>query len=137
MSAGLLNALFLGANALGALLGGRIGDWSAVRWPGHGRVFVCQFSVAVGPIFALVLFKVRCTQISGLQHIVPDCAALNLAPVQGMPYSSSTQSAALYGVLLVACGLLKCWAAPAGALVLSSPSYPDLCIVSASPGLPV
>ena len=30
-----------------------------------------------------------------------------------MPYGGSSQTAALYAVLLVVCGLLKCWAAPA------------------------
>ena len=53
-----LNSIFLGANALGALLGGYIGDRAAQNYPCHGRIFVCQFSVFVGIPFSIVLFKV-------------------------------------------------------------------------------
>lgn len=53
-----LNSLFLGANAVGALLGGLVGDAAARSHPSHGRILVCQFSVAVGIPFSLILFKV-------------------------------------------------------------------------------
>lgn len=38
--------------------GGYIGDKAAVRYPNHGRIFVVQFSVAVGIPFSLLLIKV-------------------------------------------------------------------------------
>lgn len=61
LQASLLNALFLGANAIGALLGGCVGDEAARRYPQHGRIIVCQFSVAVGIPFSLLLLKVCVT----------------------------------------------------------------------------
>ena len=66
-AAGALNALFLGANALGALLGGLIGDAAAKRFPRHGRVWVCQFSVSVGLPFALLMFKVCAPRPAAVQ----------------------------------------------------------------------
>ena len=66
-AAGALNALFLGANALGALLGGLIGDAAAKRFPRHGRVWVCQFSVSVGLPFALLMFKVCASRPAAVQ----------------------------------------------------------------------
>jgi hypothetical protein len=41
----------------GGLLGGLLGDWAAQRWPNHGRVFVCQFSVGIGVPLSVLLFK--------------------------------------------------------------------------------
>ena len=38
--------------------GGYIGDKAAVRYPDHGRIFVVQFSVAIGIPFSLLLIKV-------------------------------------------------------------------------------
>ncbi len=45
--------------ALGGLLGGYVGDLAAKRYPHHGRIFACQFSVAVGIPFSLLILKVR------------------------------------------------------------------------------
>ncbi|KAK9793504.1 hypothetical protein WJX73_009675 [Symbiochloris irregularis] len=88
LQASILNSLFLAANALGALLGGFLGDRAASKYPQHGRILVCQFSVAVGIPFSLLLFK-------------------------ALPFSASGASVSLYALVLVTCGLLKCWAAPA------------------------
>ena len=44
--------------ALGGLLGGYVGDLAAKRHPHHGRIFACQFSVAVGIPFSLLILKV-------------------------------------------------------------------------------
>jgi MFS family permease len=57
--ASLLMALFLGATAVGGLLGGAVGDRAAERWPNHGRIAVTQFSVFIGIPFSLILLKVR------------------------------------------------------------------------------
>ena len=76
LQASALNALFLAANALGALLGGFVGDRAAARYPDHGRVFVCQFSVAVGVPFSLLLFKVRQRACQGLVLCKGPCCAV-------------------------------------------------------------
>lgn len=57
-AASLQMALLLGSTALGGLLGGWIGDKAAMRYPDHGRILVCQFSVAVGIPFSLTITKV-------------------------------------------------------------------------------
>lgn len=54
-----MQALFLGATAVGGLIGGWVGDRAAVRHPDHGRILVTQFSVACGPLFSILLLKVR------------------------------------------------------------------------------
>ena len=41
-------------------MGGYVGDWAARRWPDHGRIAVCQFSVGIGVPLSVLLFKVRC-----------------------------------------------------------------------------
>ena len=46
--------------ALGGLLGGYVGDLAARRHPHHGRIYACQFSVAIGIPFSLLILKVRC-----------------------------------------------------------------------------
>lgn len=51
--------LLLGSTAVGGLLGGWVGDQAAARFPDHGRIAVCQFSVAVGIPFSLMITKVR------------------------------------------------------------------------------
>ncbi len=58
-SASLVVSLFFGATAVGGLIGGWLGDRAAKSYPNHGRIAVTQFSVALGPIFALVVLKVR------------------------------------------------------------------------------
>ena len=58
-SASLVVSLFFGATAVGGLIGGWLGDYAAKRHPDHGRITVTQFSVALGPVFALVVMKVR------------------------------------------------------------------------------
>ena len=57
-AASLQMALLLGSTALGGLLGGWIGDRAAMKYPDHGRILVCQFSVAVGIPFSLTITKV-------------------------------------------------------------------------------
>ena len=57
-AASLVVSLFFGATAVGGLIGGWLGDHAAVRYPNHGRIAVTQFSVALGPIFALIVLKV-------------------------------------------------------------------------------
>ena len=59
-SAATLMALFLGGTALGGLLGGFVGDLAAKRYPSHGRIVVCQFSVVSGVPLSLLLLKVCC-----------------------------------------------------------------------------
>ena len=54
-----LQALFLGATAIGGLIGGWVGDRAAMHYANHGRIFVVQFSVSMGPIFSVLLLKVR------------------------------------------------------------------------------
>ncbi len=44
--------------ALGGLLGGYVGDYAAKGWPHHGRIFACQFSVAIGIPFSVLILKV-------------------------------------------------------------------------------
>lgn len=56
-AASLLLACFLGANALGGLVGGAFGDAAARQWPNHGRIAVCQLSVGLGVPLSALLFK--------------------------------------------------------------------------------
>ena len=72
----------------GGLLGGALGDAAALRWPNHGRVAVCQLSVAAGVPLAALLFK---------------C----------LPMSAGAGATALYALVLVCMGLAITWAAPA------------------------
>ena len=58
-AASLQMALLLGSTAVGGLLGGWIGDRAAVKFPDHGRILVCQFSVAIGIPFSLMITKAR------------------------------------------------------------------------------
>ena len=53
-----LMSLFLGACALGGLLGGVIGDKAAARYPFHGRIAVTQFSVFTGIPMSWIIVKV-------------------------------------------------------------------------------
>ena len=57
-AASLVVSLFFGATAVGALVGGWVGDWAAIHYPNHGRVAVSQFSVVFGPIFSVIVLKV-------------------------------------------------------------------------------
>lgn len=66
-AASLVVSFFFGATAVGGLIGGWLGDWAAVRYPDHGRIAVTQFSVALGPIFALLVLKVGCARSCCLQ----------------------------------------------------------------------
>ena len=40
-------------------MGGYLGDKAAHRFPNHGRIVVCQFSVASGIPFTILVLKVR------------------------------------------------------------------------------
>jgi hypothetical protein len=42
----------------GGVIGGAVGDWAAQRYPAHGRVALCQLSVASGIPFCLLIFRV-------------------------------------------------------------------------------
>ncbi|CAL5229213.1 g12496 [Coccomyxa viridis] len=86
-AASVLMALFLGSTALGGLLGGYVGDFSAKRHPQHGRIFACQFSVAIGIPFSLLILK-------------------------GLPANGNPETVYLYAVVLVIFGCLKSWAGP-------------------------
>lgn len=35
-----------------------MGDFAAKRWPHHGRIWACQFSVAIGIPFSVLILKV-------------------------------------------------------------------------------
>jgi hypothetical protein len=81
-------ALFSGADAIGAFLGGAVGDWAAARFPDHGRIAACQFSVGIGvPMFLLIF--------------------------QGLPLGAGGCVVAAYGALLAVTGVLISWAATA------------------------
>ncbi|WIA43486.1 hypothetical protein OEZ86_009949 [Tetradesmus obliquus] len=81
-------AAFSAADALGALLGGAVGDWAAKRFPDHGRITACQFSVGIGvPMFALIF--------------------------QGLPLGSGGWVVGCYVGLLAVTGVLISWAATA------------------------
>lgn len=81
-------AAFSAADALGALLGGAVGDWAAQRFPDHGRITACQFSVGIGvPMFALIF--------------------------QGLPLGSGGWVVGCYVGLLAVTGVLISWAATA------------------------
>ena len=41
-------------------MGGWLGDVAARKFPNHGRIVVCQFSVASGIPFTILVLKVRC-----------------------------------------------------------------------------
>lgn len=86
--ASLISALFLGGTALGALVGGTVGDWAAAKSPKHGRVFAAQFSVGIGVPLAIIIYKGL--PIQGIKHLV-----------------------ALYGVVYTIWGILISWSAPA------------------------
>lgn len=87
-TASIVLGIFQGADAVGALLGGWVGDIAAKRYPNHGRVAVCQFSVAIGVPLSLLLFK-------------------------GLPITPGLGTYALYTCVLVVTGLLISWAATA------------------------
>merc|ERR1719382_1612444 len=56
--AGTLQASNFVASAVGNLLGGKIGDSLARRWPNHGRAFTAQISVVSGIPIAALIFMV-------------------------------------------------------------------------------
>ncbi|CAL8464837.1 g4372 [Coccomyxa elongata] len=86
-AASVLMSLFLGSTALGGLLGGYVGDYAAKGWPQHGRIFACQFSVAIGIPFSVLILK-------------------------GLPENGASHTVYLYGFVLIVFGLLKSWAGP-------------------------
>lgn len=81
-------ALLSSPTLTGGLLGGYVGDWAARRWPHHGRIAVCQFSVGIGVPLSLVLFK-------------------------GLPTGNSPGVVILFALVLAATGLLITWASTA------------------------
>ncbi|KAK9868059.1 hypothetical protein WJX84_009573 [Apatococcus fuscideae] len=87
-AAAAMMALFLGGTALGGLLGGFVGDAAARRFPSHGRILVCQFSVVSGVPLSLLLLK-------------------------GLPMNGALSTVGLYACVMLALGLLISWAAPA------------------------
>jgi MFS family permease len=60
--AGTLQACSFIAGAFGNLLGGKIGDSFARRWPNHGRAFTAQISVIAGIPIAALIFMVPAPQ---------------------------------------------------------------------------
>ena len=56
--ASMLMSLFLGATAVGGLLGGWVGDFAASKFPHHGRIAVTQFSVFTGIPMSWLIIKV-------------------------------------------------------------------------------
>ncbi|KAL0030933.1 hypothetical protein WJX79_002316 [Trebouxia sp. C0005] len=86
--ASMLMSLFLGATAVGGLLGGWVGDLAASKYPHHGRIAVTQFSVFTGIPMSWLIIK-------------------------GLPENGQPGTVALYGWALVTMGVLKTWAAPA------------------------
>jgi MFS family permease len=59
---GALQASNLVASAFGNLLGGKVGDSFARRWPNHGRAFTAQISVVSGIPIAALIFMVSAPQ---------------------------------------------------------------------------
>lgn len=57
--ASLIASMFLAGTAIGAQVGGYLGDLSAKISPNHGRVLVAQFSVGIGVPMSAVVYKVR------------------------------------------------------------------------------
>ena len=86
--ASILMAIFLAANAAGGLFGGYVGDWAAKRFPNHGRIVACQFSVGIGVPLSILLFK-------------------------ALPLNASAGAIVGYAVVLTVTGLLITWAATA------------------------
>lgn len=85
LTASILVAVFLAANAVGGLLGGFVGDLAAARFLNHGRIAACQFSVGVGVPLSIILFKL-------------------------LPMDNSMGATAGYAVVLAVMGLLITWA---------------------------
>ncbi|KAK9786693.1 hypothetical protein WJX73_003542 [Symbiochloris irregularis] len=83
-----LMAVFLGGTAVGGLLGGWVGDKAADKYPQHGRILACQYSVGSGVPFALLLLK-------------------------GLPFNGASATVAAYALVLFLMGLSISWAAPA------------------------
>jgi hypothetical protein len=78
-------AVFNAFDAAGAFFGGWVGDWAAGRYPNHGRIVACQFSVGIGVPLSVVIFK-------------------------ALPLGSAV---AVYAATYAAMGLLISWAATA------------------------
>lgn len=87
-SASFLMAGFLGATAVGGLLGGVIGDAVGSRFPLHGRILTAQFSVAIKLPFVVLLLR-------------------------GLPLNGAPSTVATYGLVMFVMGILASWAAPA------------------------
>ncbi len=96
-----------------------MGDFAARRHPQHGRIFACQFSVAIGIPFSLLILKVcnpntifnspatGSTIVSYLDRSAP--RKLRHAHVQGLPANGNAETVYLYAVVLVVFGCLKSW----------------------------
>jgi predicted MFS family arabinose efflux permease len=86
-AAAAVTAAFLVGGGLGGLLGGRVGDAAAARWPAHGRLAATQLSVASGIPFAVAIFR-------------------------GLPLGPGPGPAAAHGAAAFLFALLSSWAAP-------------------------
>ncbi len=56
-----------------------MGDFSAKRHPQHGRIFACQFSVAIGIPFSLLILKVCSPDTMSHIHAQGSMSVSNLA----------------------------------------------------------
>lgn len=96
-----------------------MGDFAAKRHPHHGRIFACQFSVAIGIPFSLLILKVSNPVIKSNGHASDSTSDgwlgdtrpqdTRYADVQGLPANGNAETVYLYAVVLVIFGCLKSW----------------------------
>ncbi|CAE8641122.1 unnamed protein product [Polarella glacialis] len=73
-----INSFFVLGQAAAGLLGGKLLDVVASRYPDHGPAWLCQFSVGIGlPLFAFIFFGLK--DNTSATMMVPFCATFALA----------------------------------------------------------
>lgn len=87
-TASVLLSLFHASTAFGGVIGGMIGDRFGRKFPNHGRILICQFSVGVKLPFVVILMKF-------------------------LPLNGEFLTSCMYGAVLVCIGTLGPWAAAA------------------------
>lgn len=101
LTASCITVSFLVGQAFGGVIGGFVGDWAAQRYPAHGRVTLCQLSVASGIPFCILIFR-------------------------GLPRDGSAAGVPLlYGTVLLAMGLLTSWPGPVCNVVVFAEVVPE------------